>query len=265
MKEQETVQGYGIAFQSTIPVRKEPSHKAEMGTQLIFGEHYTVLDKSNDGNWLYVQNTYDSYKGWIDFKQHRSISQDYYNIVDSMGWPTTKDIIGLLHCPNKVIPLTYGSIMPIYNNGVVIIDKEASKYQGEVFFPTKTSDFNFLYSVARYYLSAPYLWGGKTPFGVDCSGFVQQVYRVCGYKLPRDSYNQAETGSPVEFSDASPGDLAFFSNEIGIVTHVGIICENMHIMHASGEVRIDRLHEKGIFNADLNAYSHAFHSIRRIF
>lgn len=256
--------GYGICFQSILPVRKEPGHRNELVTQLLFGEHYKVIGKSPDNTWIKIENAYDQYKGWIDSKQYFQISKDYYNLIDSMKWPLTKDLIGLLQAESKIYPLVYGSVLPIFNNGVVLVERIGCKYQGEVFFPSVINEFAYLYSVARFYLAAPYLWGGRTPFGIDCSGLVQQVFRICGYKLPRDASQQALSGTDVLLKDVKPGDLAFFKNEEEQVTHVGIVCEYNNIIHASGEVRIDKLDENGIFNVDTKTYSHFFHSVKRV-
>lgn len=256
---------YGVALQSIVPVRAEAAHKSEMTSQLLFGEHYTVLKKSADSCWLFIENAFDKYHGWIDIRQHQQVGKEYFDVLNSMRWPISKDLVGLAHGQNKVVPIVYGSVLPVFNNGVMLIEKEPFKYQGEVFFPLKSNQYEFLYSVARFYLAAPYLWGGRTPFGIDCSGFVQQVFRVCGYGLPRDAYQQAEIGSSISFGETQPGDVAFFSNALGKITHVGIICENSRIIHASGEVRIDKLTEKGIFNFDIKEQTHALHSIKRFF
>ena len=115
------------------------------------------------------------------------------------------------------------------------------------------------------YLNAPYLWGGKTPFGIDCSGFTQMVYRLNGFKLMRDAYEQATQGNALSFiEESSPGDLAFFDNKEGNITHVGIIMENNHIIHAHGKVRIDRLDQTGIYNVDLRTHSHKLRVIKSI-
>jgi cell wall-associated NlpC family hydrolase len=122
-----------------------------------------------------------------------------------------------------------------------------------------------LIETALMYLNAPYLWGGKTPFGIDCSGFTQMVYRLNGFKLMRDASEQAKQGDALSFiEESTPGDLAFFDNKEGAITHVGIIMENNHIIHAHGKVRIDRLDQTGIYNADLRTYSHKLRVIKSI-
>ena len=121
-----------------------------------------------------------------------------------------------------------------------------------------------LIPTAFMYLNAPYLWGGKTPFGIDCSGLTQMVYKLNGYKLPRDASQQATEGEPLSFIEESePGDLAFFDNDEGNIIHVGLIMENNYIIHASGKVRIDRLDHLGIYNAETNRHTHKLRVIKK--
>ena len=118
---------------------------------------------------------------------------------------------------------------------------------------------------ALMYLNAPYLWGGRSPLGIDCSGFTQMVYRLQGINLPRDAYQQAEVGTTLSFIEESdPGDLAFFDNNEGKITHVGIILEENHIIHASGKVRIDRIDQQGIFNTEIGTHTHKLRLIKSI-
>jgi cell wall-associated NlpC family hydrolase len=121
--------------------------------------------------------------------------------------------------------------------------------------------------IAKKFLDTPYLWGGRTFMGIDCSGFTQVVFRVNGKNLLRDAYQQQTQGKKINFESATSGDLAYFSNEEGKVIHVGIILKEKNkvgIIHASGKVRIDSLDEKGILNNDTQSYSHRLHSIKRI-
>ena len=115
------------------------------------------------------------------------------------------------------------------------------------------------------FLNTPYLWGGKTPFGIDCSGFSQMVYRINGYQLNRSAEEQSQQGDALSFIEESePGDLAFFDNNEGVIDHVGIILKDNYIIHVNGEVRIDRIDHTGIFNTDKRLYSHQLRVIKKI-
>ncbi len=122
-----------------------------------------------------------------------------------------------------------------------------------------------LLEIASLYLNAPYLWGGKTPMGIDCSGLTQMIYRINGHQIPRDASQQALLGSTLSFIDESePGDLAFFDNEEGAIIHVGLLLENNYILHAHGKVRIDRIDQTGIYNIDTQQHSHKLRIIKKI-
>lgn len=120
-------------------------------------------------------------------------------------------------------------------------------------------------NTALLYLNTPYLWGGKTPFGIDCSGFTQMVYKLNGFNILRDASQQASQGEVLSFiEESSPGDLAFFDNNEGEITHVGIIMEDHRIIHAHGKVRIDLLDQSGIYNLDTKTHSHKLRVIKKI-
>ena len=119
--------------------------------------------------------------------------------------------------------------------------------------------------IALSLINTPYLWGGKSPFGIDCSGFSQLVYKMIGINLPRDARDQAKIGSTLSFIDESQaGDLAFFHNKEDKIIHVGIILKDNYIIHASGRVRIDRLDQTGIYNNELNTHTHKLRFIKKI-
>src|SRR5690606_29904255 len=143
------------------------------------------------------------------------------------------------------------------------INTEKYEFEGQLTTGIKPK-FQLL-QTAFMYLNAPYLWGGKTPFGIDCSGFTQMVYRLNGYFIPRDASQQAKRGEPVSFIEESEvGDLALVDNEEGDIIHVGIIMEHNYISHAHGKVRIDRLDHLGILNIDTGRHTHKLRVIKKI-
>ena len=254
---------FGICNLNSIPLRIENSDTSEMVSQILFGEHFTVLETKKQ--WLYVKLAFDGYRGWIDSKQVEEISKEYFDILQSTTPFFLKELISFIATNNKkLIPLSIGATLPNYkdhkfsiNQTVFSIDDQIKEYK---------LNKQGIIETAVMYLNAPYLWGGKTPFGIDCSGFTQMVYKMNGYKLFRDASQQAKQGEVLSFIEESePGDLAFFDNDEGNITHVGIILANNYIIHASGKVRLDRLDQSGIYNEEINRHTHKLRMIKRLF
>jgi gamma-D-glutamyl-L-lysine dipeptidyl-peptidase len=255
---------YGICRLSLVPVRQNPSDKSEQVSQLLFGEHYYVMFSDQENKWLRIKNYFDAYEGWIDATQHTSISKEYFDHILIADFKITIDLTSSLLYKKSPILILMGSIIPVTNTELFKIEEQLA-FNGEAKAQGQRRDYEFLKTIAQRYLNSPYQWGGKSPFGIDCSGFVQMVYKISGYKLPRDAWQQAETGEIVpDITSSKFGDLAFFKNEAEKITHVGIILENNRIIHASGKVRIDNIDQTGILQAESNLYTHKLSHIRRI-
>jgi gamma-D-glutamyl-L-lysine dipeptidyl-peptidase len=255
---------YGICHLSVVPVKLEPAEHGELGTQLLFGDVFIIDEISADQKWIRITITADNYSGWIDAKQFRRVSKEYYDLILTYESPLSKGLIGLLQSNKRFIPILMGSSLPFYRNGTVTLEGEILTYQGETAYVKRTNDPKQVEAIAHYYVGAPYLWGGKGHFGIDCSGFVQQVFKFCGYSLPRDAWQQAECGTDVPFSSSKGGDMAFFADDAGKVSHVGIIAQSGEIIHASGEVRIDHFDARGILNVEKRIYTHKLVSVKRL-
>jgi len=251
---------FGICTLSVVPCRAEPNDRAEIVTQLLFGEHYLVLKEEK--KWVKVKIAYDGYEAWICRKQFTEISALEYDELEANEFDLVGNVFGkLIHKEKGTQWLPIGATLPYLHKGTVKIRKESYSYEGEI----ASKKIENLKETLFLYHNAPYLWGGRTPFGIDCSGFSQMVYKLYGIKLPRDAYQQAEMGETVNFvANAQLGDLAFFDNAEGRITHVGIVLEEGKIMHASGRVRIDILDHQGIFDQDQKEYTHQLRIIKRI-
>lgn len=251
---------YGVSTLSIIPVRQLPSDNAEMTTQLLFGEHFKILEVKK--RWSKILISHDSYKGWVCNKQITIINEEEYIKLEKETATISTDILDIIGTDINQ-PIVIGSILPTYKSDHALINNKMYKFTGN-----STQGFSqkkFLIENALIYLNAPYLWGGRSPFGIDCSGFTQLIYRLQGIKLPRDAYQQAEVGNTLSFIEESEeGDLAFFDNTEGKITHVGIIMKNNYIIHASGKVRIDRIDQQGIFNSSLKTHTHKLRLIKSI-
>lgn len=255
---------YGVARLSIIPVRKEPSEKAELVTQLLFGEHYEALETSGAGDWIRVRNSFDRYEGWISGNQHHSVSRDYFLYNEKAEFKITTDLTTSILYNKRRQVIVMGSIIPI-SSAELFRMEERFAFNGEAKNLGQRRDYEFLKATALRYAGAPYLWGGKSPFGIDCSGFVQMVFKICGYRLDRDSQQQAKQGKPVGgIENKKPGDLAFFKRSSEKISHVGIVLEGGKVIHASGQVRIDKLTATGIQHQDTGHQTHDLVQLRRV-
>jgi gamma-D-glutamyl-L-lysine dipeptidyl-peptidase len=254
---------YGVCRLSIVPVRADASHKSEQVTQLLFGDHYEVQE-SDDKDWVRIKVFADQYDGWIDTAQHYPVSPEFFDYINQAELKVTTDVTSTLLFNKVPVTLVMGSMIPISGSELFKMEEQFA-FNGESKTVGLKRDFEFLKVIAQKYLNTPYLWGGKTPFGIDCSGFTQMVFRICGYQLQRDAFQQARQGREVEsINTAKGGDLVFFVNSEKRIHHVGIYLGNGKIIHASGRVRVDKLTEDGIFQADTNRKTHALSHLRRV-
>jgi hypothetical protein len=242
-----------------VPLRSAPSHKSEMLSQVLFGEKYTILDSA--GHWYKIKTCFDDYSGWIDI-DHLHHSADAHG---SRGYVITRSL--LCYKPDKT-RLVLEPGCEIYHPD---FEKKTFSVAGNTY--TAGDDLNEgiinnelpLPDTAMRFLNSPYIWGGRIPSGIDCSGFTQLVYKLLGIAIPRDSWQQAEKGETIGFLEESrAGDLACFDNERGIITHVGLILARGLVIHSSGRVKIDIIDQQGIFRSDTRKYSHHLRLLKRI-
>jgi hypothetical protein len=255
---------FGVCRLSVVSVRKEPADQAEQVTQLLFGDHYEIVEKTKDKKWFKVQIHFDEYMGWIDARQHQPISPEYFQHINNAEFKITTDITASLLYNKSPLMILLGSIIPISSAELFKMEEQFA-FNGEAKNLGQKRETEFLKTIARKYLNAPYLWGGKTPFGIDCSGFTQMVFKISGYKLFRDAWQQANQGKPVKnLEEGRSGDLAFFQNPEGKIIHTGILLSPDKIIHASGKVKIDYINEEGILNLETKIYSHQLAYLKRI-
>jgi hypothetical protein len=230
------------------PLRREPSDKSEMVSQALFGEELLVLERQE--KWSMIRLMSDGYEGWMDNKQFGLVATEVSAV--ELSAPIT----GCTDANGEVIWLPAGS-------------RVSKEWTLSVAQPRWLNDAAGIERCAKQFIHAPYLWGGRTILGIDCSGFTQLVMRLNGVSIPRDAFQQADLGATISFiEEAQTGDLAFFDNAEGRIVHVGIIIRNadeeVEIIHASGRVRIDMLDHQGIFSKEHSAYTHKLRIIKRI-
>ncbi len=254
---------FGICILNAVSLRKDPDHRSEMISQILFGETFKII--GSDSEFIQIITDFDRYEGWISQNQIAELKSDEYHKICEGDKVFSGELINFITEPdNSLTTISLGSILPhIQNHNFTIAGKQYF-FEGE----NKSGKYskNEIVQTAYLYLNAPYLWGGKTPFGIDCSGFTQMVYRINGHFLPRNAAQQAKTGEVLSFIEESePGDLAFFDDDEGEIIHAGIILANNHIIHSYGKVRIDRLDQSGIFNVDLQKHTHKLRVIKKVF
>ena len=246
---------YGICNLGIVPLRLEPTDKSEQVSQLLYGDFFKILEQRKQ--WNKIRLHFDKYEGWIDNKQYVEISKEHYTKLKNEPPKLSSDLVEFIQNENEqLLAIPMGSSL----NGLQVL---GHKHDGNIIEGVRPKEQITI--TAFNYLNTPYLWGGKTPFGIDCSGFTQMVYKLNGHKLLRDASMQATQGTVLSFIEESePGDLAFFDNDEGQIVHVGIILKDNYIIHAHGKVRIDRLDHSGIYNVDKNKHSHKLRVIKKI-
>jgi hypothetical protein len=266
---------FGICLQSVIAVRADTNHRSEMVTQILFGDLYRVLGKED--HWLRIQLAYDNYEGWIDQKQSFPLDEKEFIRLNHAESPACLDLVQLLYNETRksITPILLGSSLPGFVTQKFTVSQEVFSFDGLVAGSVDIENAltphdrlkakQSIIEDALLYINAPYLWGGRTPFGIDCSGFTQMVYKLKKIKLLRDAAQQATQGVTLNFlPESEPGDLAFFDDEEEKIIHVGLIMDKSHIIHACGKVRIDLLDHEGIFREDEQRYTHKLRVIKRI-
>ncbi len=256
---------HGICHLSVVPCRAEASDRSELVSQLLFGELFTIT--RTEEKWVRIRTHIDGYESWIDAKQYLPVDATAFEGLTQRPAVCAADLVQLVKSDRNasLTPILAGSSLPNYHRGHVAFADEGFDFDGDICIPGEGELLDTLVDNAMTFRNAPYLWGGRSAFGIDCSGLTQVVYKMSGIYLKRDAYQQAEQGHGLSFvEEARPGDLAFFDNSEGKIIHVGMIVGPNTIIHASGKVRVDKLDHQGIHNVDTNRYTHSLRLIKRI-
>ncbi|MEY4874934.1 MAG: hypothetical protein RL708_83 [Bacteroidota bacterium] len=244
------------------PLRAEPSHKAEMVSQILFGENVLQINQQNE--WIKVACSYDGYEGWVELKSLIPISDDILTDFERHIVMAESNLIEKKSL--NILRIVSGSEIYLNRNKESIIGNKIFDFAGHSILKNLGSKINVeaIIQNAVQFLNVPYLWGGKSMYGIDCSGFTQLVYKLNNFYLPRDAYQQAEVGNTIQFGKQQTGDLAFFINQNNKISHVGICINDNEIIHCSAFVRIDTLNENGILNEEENILTHQLSIIKRV-
>lgn len=244
------------------PLRAEPSHRTEMVSQLLFGECCEILDQTGR-DWYRVRADDDGYEGWCQPAQVAEVEGKDFEVT---GYGLTPDWVTALEYNGHPMMVPMGSRLTAMKDGRAHWHKSRVHYNGEVWDPgIAATDPKAIRQLTSKFLNTPYLWGGRSVFGIDCSGFTQTVLKFLGVSLLRDACLQAGQGEPVGFlEETRTGDLAFFDNEEGRITHVGILLSPQEIIHSSGKVRIDKIDNMGILQSETFQRTHHLRVIKRL-
>lgn len=247
---------YGICHLSVVPVRSVPDDVGEMVSQLLYGEHFKVLETRK--SWSRIRLAFDHSEGWILNCQLYPLELTEYENADASGnFKYAADLVSFVSSKEgALVPIVLGS--SVHTTSILAHTFEGTSFE-------KEQDKPNLIRTSLLYLNAPFLWGGRTPFGLDSSGFTQMTYKINGYPLKRSAIEQSAQGEALSFIEESePGDLAFFDNKEGVIDHVGIVMDNNYIIHCHGKIRIDRIDHTGIFNTESGRYTHKLRVIKKI-
>lgn len=255
---------FGICNLSLVPLRAEASDKSEIRSFLLFGDCFELVEVKT--KWIRIRTITDNFEGWIDPKQYEPVSSDFINLFDSdfsVIGPCVFQTIGK-ESTNDNIYVVSGSSIPSIRNNEFFINGKRYRFKNLPILAERKDFEDHVIEYAYSFLNAPYLWGGKSIFGIDCSGLTQVVFKMLGINILRDAWQQAEQGEVVNFlQEVKAGDLAFFDNEDGRIVHVGIMLNENEIIHASGRVKVDSIDGQGIYSSELQRYTHKLRIIKR--
>ncbi len=254
---------FSICSLSVVPVRAGRKYKSEMVTQLLFGEVVECWEKN--GEWTKIRCVWDNQIGWVPTNQLNPITEEEANRYQS-NFACCMELAQPAIASDHFLPLTMGASLPCFDGMRFEIAGTSYSFSGQVITPQNIqTSIDLLIKLARKYLYAPELEGGRSPFGIDSTGLIQILFKMIGVAMPRDAYLQARKGDNIDFYEqAAIGDLVFFQDKNGHINHVGIICDKDRILHTFGKVRIDKIDHFGIFNVETKKYTHKLRVIKRV-
>ncbi len=256
---------FGFCNVGMMPVRSEPTHRAEQTTQLLYGEKAIILETNAKG-WARILCAHDNYEGWCRQPQLTNITPKEFNKATKYISSTHNGKL-LFEDTDMLLPL--GSELTGLKTGHVRAANAWGFFKGKkVAIADVAATEDLLRTAVMQYIHAPYLWGGRSVNGLDCSGLTQMAYKLCNHIIPRDASQQALKGANVEFLEmARCGDLAFFADKDDRINHVGMLLDNKTIIHSTevvGRVVMDKIDLGGIISVSLKKRTHTLRYVKRM-
>lgn len=253
---------FAVCPLSAVSVRTHPSQRSEMSSQILFGEVVEIMEEKGRA-WYLVRCLWDDAVGWVASNQLLVLAASEVPIFIGEE-ALSLELFQPITANDHFLPVPMGARLPGFDGMRFSFGSKNFSFTGQVVFPSKSvSNRDILVKIARRYLHTPFLWGGRSPLGIDGAGLVQMAFKFCGIRLPRTADQQVLQGRHVDFAEqAIPGDVAFFENNMGRIVHAGIILSDNQILHAFGKVRIDLMDHYGIFDKEKKKYTHRLRVVK---
>ncbi|NNE27742.1 MAG: C40 family peptidase [Saprospiraceae bacterium] len=256
----------GICKIALASLRKLPDHKAQLISQVLYGEKVHVISQRNK-HWWRVVCDWDQTVGWVDPKQFEFNHFKFPQLLETESQSFALEHFHGITTEQKTVPIMLGSNLYSCDGLNVKMPTGKFQYTGQhVDLEQSKHSRKLLLNISRRFLHAPYFEGGRSITGTDASGFIQIVFKMIGINIPRYPEEISVLGDDIGFyNEAVPGDIAFFGKGNKDISHIGVIIEDGLILHAYGRVKADRLDQQGIYDLDEKRYTFKLRSIRRHF
>jgi hypothetical protein len=253
---------FAVCPLSAIAVRNHPTQKSEMLTQILFGELVEIMEERGKA-WCLIRCLWDDAVGWVASNQIVALNLAELPLFQKEEG-LSLELFQPITASDHFLPVPMGARFPGFDGIRFRFFQKDYNFTGQVIFPTKSiANRPLLVKIARRYLHAPFMWGGRSPLGIDAPGLVQMAFKLSGIRLPRTADQQVLQGQQIDFAEqASPGDVAFFENNTGRIVHTGIVLADNQILHAFGKVRVDVMDHFGIFDKDKKKYTHRLRVVK---
>lgn len=253
---------YGVCRLSIVSVRKDANHLSQQVTQLLFGDHYEVLHEHKDREWVLIRTYFDQVEGWVESKQHHTITKEYFDQINTSDFKITTDVCATILYKKTPVSIVLGSVVPISQSELFKMEEQFA-FNGEAKALGQKREIEFVKTMATKYLNAPEQEGGKSPFGIDGIGLVQMVYKISGYQLPHNQQTLLSQNRRVD-GIHNICDIIFLNSNKAKTQHLGLLIDEDKVMHVDGKVRVDHLVNGHLVDLDSKLNTHTLEAAIRV-